>query len=102
MNQIHRVIRFPEKPKPTAFARSPLARWRLRLTDAIWLALGKALRCVAPGAIRNLDHHDELTGQHLEVRVGSLFTCVSVDGRDYYFRRYSGRFDGTGTSNGAG
>lgn len=99
MSQPLRILRFPEKPKPITFVRSPLVRWRLRLTDAISLALGKALRGIAPGAIRNLDHHDELTGQHLQVKVGLLYTCVSVDGRDYFFRRYSGHFDGTGTSN---
>lgn len=51
-----------------------------------------------PGAIRSVVVDDEVTGQHVEVRVGSAFTVVSVDGRDYYFRRCSGRFDGTGMS----
>lgn len=39
---------------------------------------------------------DELTGRAIEVRVEPLFIVFSVDGRDYYFRRFSGRFDGTG------
>ena len=99
MSRSLRIVRFREKSTPITCIRSPLTRWRLRLTDAIWLALGKALRRAVPGAIRNLDYHDELTGQHIRVKVGLLYTCISVDGRDYFFRRYSGRFDGTGTSN---
>ena len=49
-----------------------------------------------PGGIRDTTITDELTGQYIEVMVGVLFTRLSVNGRDYYFRRLSGRFDGTG------
>jgi hypothetical protein len=99
---------------------SPTTRRHLRLlpaaTDATrsvngrderptgpWGSVGRLLgrlchRMRMPGAIRSVVVDDEVTGQHLEVRVGSAFTVVSVDGRDYYFRRCSGRFDGTGLS----
>ena len=49
-----------------------------------------------PGGIKDMTITDKLTGQHIEIKVGVLFTRLSVNGRDYYFRRLSGRFDGTG------
>ena len=69
----------------------------------IWLGRVKAWagnlanRLGLPGTIRPLRYLDPLTGCLIEVRVGNLFTVISVDGRDYYFRRFSGRFDGTGS-----
>ena len=49
-----------------------------------------------PGAVKDITINDELTGQVIEVRVGVLFVCLSVNGRDYYFHRLTGKFDGTG------
>ena len=69
--------------------------WRLRQ----WL--GRMLNSFrAPGAIRDVEVQDALTGQRLAVSVGELFVCVNVNGRDYYFDRFTGRFDGTGASAG--
>ena len=53
-------------------------------------------RLGVPGAVKDITINDELTGQVIEVRVGVLFVCLSVNGRDYYFRRLTGKFDGTG------
>jgi hypothetical protein len=54
------------------------------------------LRLRAPGAIRDAEIKDALTGQAVSVVVGVLYVRISVDGRDYYFDRVTGRFDGTG------
>jgi hypothetical protein len=54
-------------------------------------------RIGVPGAIQPVEVRDKLTGQQVSVSVGELFVRVSVDGRDYYFDRLSGRFDGTGS-----
>ncbi len=48
------------------------------------------------GLVKPLVFDDLVTGQHLEIRVSEFFTTISVDGRDYYFRRLNGAFDGTG------
>ena len=53
-------------------------------------------RLGAPGAVANLDYDDAITGHRIRVTTGAVLTCLSVDGREYYFRRLSGRFDGTG------
>jgi len=59
--------------------------------------LGMALNSAAvPGAIAPVEIYDKLTDQCLSVTVGELFVCLSVDGRDYYFDRITGRFGGTG------
>lgn len=55
-----------------------------------------ASRLRVPGAIRNVVIKDEVTGQQITVNVGTLFIVVSIAGRDYYFHRFTGRFDGTG------
>ena len=49
-----------------------------------------------PGFVRSMEYKDELTGQYIRIEVQVLFTRISINGRDYYFRRLSGRFDGTG------
>ena len=49
-----------------------------------------------PAVVRNWNFEDELTGQTVELRIGLFFTRLRINGRDYYFRRLSGKFDGTG------
>jgi hypothetical protein len=78
--------------------------------DATWIEiglgllrqwLGRALNLAAiPGAIQPMEFDDRLAGQRISTTVGELFVCVSVNGRDYYFNRITGRFDGTGSSPG--
>lgn len=65
-----------------------------RLREAVGRLLNRA---GMPGAIRPTHIHDELTGMDIEIRVSPWFTVVSIDGRDFYFRRVSGDFDGTGS-----
>ncbi|MGH6735018.1 MAG: hypothetical protein ACRECX_02910 [Methyloceanibacter sp.] len=42
--------------------------------------------------------HDQTTGQHIAISVGTLSVCLTVNGRDFYFDRFTGRFTGTGSS----
>lgn len=73
------------------------ASWLDIAIGRIQLATGHLLNWLKiPGAVRDIELKDALTGQHISVKVGPLFTCLTVDGRDYYFRRVSGKFDGTG------
>jgi len=53
-------------------------------------------RLNVPGTVRDTYITDPLTGQNLEVRVGRLFMRISVDGRDYYFRRRARGCEATG------
>jgi hypothetical protein len=93
------VIRFPversQRPARGNATAAEIAKGRFKQ----WLA--KILnRARMPGAIRPMDFEDRLAGQHLTVMVGELFVCITVNGRDYYFDRITGRFDGTGASTG--
>jgi hypothetical protein len=73
------------------------ASWLTIQAYRIREATGKLLtRLRVPGAISNTVVEDTLTGQNIEVRVGALFTRISINGRDYYFNRLTGKFDGTG------
>ena len=67
--------------------------WTSRMREAMGGALN---RVKAPGAVQPLAYEDPVTGDHIGVSVDSLFTVLSVNGRDYYFNRLSGEFDGTG------
>lgn len=49
-----------------------------------------------PGFIQPINYRDPVSGYHIEIKITPLFTKLSVNGRDFYFKRFSGRFDGTG------
>jgi hypothetical protein len=72
------------------------SRW-LILRDRARVVVGRVLnRCRLPGVIRPIRYEDGVTGDIIEVRVRPLSTRLSVNGRDYYFDRLTGRFVGTG------
>ena len=57
-----------------------------------------ANRLRVPAIVRPAVIEDEVTRQTIVIEPGHLVTRISVDGRDYYFGRFSGRFDGVGMS----
>ncbi len=67
--------------------------WRGRVITLIGRLLNN---CRVPGVIADAVVDDKLTGQHIEIATGPLFTRLSVNGRDYYFRRLTGEYDGSG------
>jgi len=80
--------------RPTA---TPAASWvghlRSRIEELFcsWLT-----RRGFPGAIQPMTFTDELTRQTVTVRVTTGYTILTVDGRDFFFHRLTGTFDGTG------
>ena len=81
------------RPSPASESSSRLDVWWGRVRQ--WLGrTANALRY--PAVVQPMEISDPVTGCSIEIRVGSLFTVISVDGRDYYFKRLTGRFDGTG------
>ncbi len=98
------VFRLPmaQKSRPTVARASWAANWRSRARGLVGARarhlLGACLnRLGAPAAVQNTRVHDPVAGRTFEVDVGTLFTRISVDGRDFYFNRLTGRFDGSGT-----
>lgn len=85
----------PRVSSASATGRNWWPNLRLRMDEALgrWLN-----RHTVPGAVQPMTYRDELTGQSVEVAVSALYTVLTINGRDYYFRRLSGRFDGTGQS----
>lgn len=89
-----RMIPFPDRPRAASADTTKATVWRLRLRDWITRHL--------PAVVRDADVTDAVSGTHLSIRVGPLFTRVTVNDRDFYFARRTGQFDGTGSSsNGA-
>jgi hypothetical protein len=66
---------------------------KTRLQERFGAALNR--RRVA-GFVQPISYQDLVTGDLIEIRVSALFTTLSINGRDYYFKRLTGRFDGTG------
>lgn len=92
----HRTLKMP-RPAPMGATRWQVWRGRIRM----WI--GATLCRIWPvGLVRSFKIDDAVTGQHIEIRVGALFTIIAVNGRDYYFRRFTGKFDGTGMAIGCG
>jgi len=86
-------LRIIDKPRPAAHGASRLAIYRWRLFELAGRCLN---RMGIAGAVKDIQIDDAFTGQKITIQVGELFTRLTVDGRDYYFNRVSGKYDGTG------
>jgi len=49
-----------------------------------------------PGFVQPFDYADKVTGDRTRIRVGKTYTIISVNHRDYWFKRTTGAFGGTG------
>ncbi len=88
---------FPGK-HPATFGAS----WLDVISSELKQELGKLLNVLGlPGLIKPLEIHDTLTNTYVQVRVSGFFTVISVDGRDFYFKRLTGEYDGSGMSVGS-
>ena len=89
------IIDFPSRAAPRCSSSGSsflgILRWRVRL------GIGRCLNYLhAPGMIRDASINDALSGQQIDVAVQPSFVKITVNGRDYYFDRITGKFDGTG------
>ena len=50
----------------------------------------------APGFVRECDYEGRICDTRIKVRISHLFTIVTVDGLDIYFKRTTGTIDGIG------
>lgn len=74
------------------------ANTRQILWSRLSVLVGRFLKRIGvPGAVRDSDIEDSAIGYRIQVRTGPLFTRININGRDYFFCRYTGRFDGTGS-----
>ena len=78
-------------PTVMGATRTQILVSRLREMVCRWMT-----RIGIPGFVGDIKVSDELTGQELEIKTGVLFTRITINGRDYYFDRITGKFDGTG------
>ena len=93
------MVKNPRRRKTAISHQAPdaNARWWHGVRERLAIGLGRLANWLgAPGAIKPATIHDRATGVSLSVTVGPLFTRVSVNGRDFYFTRFCGEFDGTG------
>jgi len=88
------LVPFPSQPNCSVENASRLDILKSRLRQLAGKILGRAR---LPGLIAPTTINDPYSGQRIEVKVGIMCTRISVNGRDYYFSRFSGKFDGTGS-----
>lgn len=86
------ILNFPQPPVFTKRSWWRSLRWTVR--ESFYRLLQ---RLHVPGAIQDMRFHDVVSGQELEIRVGIFQTRMTINGRDYYFCRISGKLDGTGS-----
>jgi len=91
--KIHRFRR-AKSLQLTEGQASRLARLRARGRQLVGSVLS---HLHVPGAIADAEIDDEVSGHRIEVKTEGLFTRIRVNGRDFYFDRITGRFDGTGS-----
>lgn len=59
--------------------------------------LGKILQWFrAPGFVRPFQYRDPDTGEVIAVRTSPRYTILSLGGKEFFFLRESGKFDGVG------
>src|SRR5215472_18481282 len=94
-DRLAKIIPLPRPGIPARHGATVLQIAAGRLRELIG---NLANRLRVPAFIRAAVIEDELTRQTIVIEPGRLVTRISVDGRDYYFGRFSGRFDGVGMS----
>ena len=96
-NRAVNVVEFPSArvSRPVRDGATTIDIARSRVKAGVGRLLNKMR---VPAAIQPIEIVDKITNQHVAVAVDDLFVRVSVDGRDYYFDRMTGRFDGTGSA----
>lgn len=74
------------------------ASWRQKGSLLVREGIGRFLNWIGvPGTVSNARLHDDVTGQEIEILVNALFTRISINGRDHYFHRFNGKYDGSGS-----
>ena len=81
-------------PRPAESGATRIQIWRSDLRALV----GKVLNRVGiAGAVRDCEIDDDVSGNKLQIHSSPRFTRISINGRDFYFDRLTGRFDGTGS-----
>lgn len=75
------------------------AAWWEILREGLGEFAGKFLNWFGvAGFVQPMEIKDTLTGSSVSVRVSGYFTVITIDGREFYFKRLTGAYDGSGMS----
>lgn len=59
--------------------------------------LGRLMQWLrVPGLIRPFEYEDATTGQRIKIRTSPRYTILIIGGKEFFFHRETGKFDGTG------
>lgn len=96
---MNNILPFPAPSRPASRMHPSSLWWRYHCCrDWLRIQVCRLVNWVnIPGTIANFEVDDEVSGLRIEARTGIFFTRLSINGRDFYFRRFSGKFDGTGS-----
>lgn len=69
------------------------------LADRFRALVGRILQKMhIPGFVSDTTCNDLVTGDQIRIINSPLAVCISINNRDYYFDRFTGKFNGTGYS----
>lgn len=92
------LFKFPTPPRE---ASAGCTRWQL-VQSRVREWWGRTLnRLGRPGVVRDVELRDCIVGD-LVVKVGAFSTRISINGRDFFFDRLTGKLVGTGMAASAG
>jgi hypothetical protein len=93
------IIKFPIKTRQTSTINSKPKKALLYLIYKIKLTISSLLNKIGyPPIISNLELQDEVIGSKIKIEASNHWTKISIDNRDFYFSRITGKFAGTGCS----
>ena len=89
------IIEFPyrESFAPTTSGASKTEIYLGRLKEFL---CGLLYKYRVPAFISDCEINDQFTGQQIVIKNWKQSTKITINGRDYYFDRITGRFTGTG------
>ena len=87
------ILKFPDVPHEAEDGASWWQIWR----TLIYMRLVSLLnRFGLPGAIADTEIDDEGTGLKIAIKTSAFGTTICINGRDFVFSRFRGRFCGSG------
>jgi hypothetical protein len=93
------ILDFDKKSQQTSEIDSNLRKILLHLVYKVKLIISSLLNKIGyPPIISNLELNDEIIGSKIKIEASNHWTKISIDNRDFYFSRITGKFAGTGCS----
>lgn len=94
-----KILKFPSKSNLCVDIDSKVKQQILYIIYKLKLAGSSLLNKIGyPLIVSNIEVQDEIVGLKIKIEASKHWTKISIDNRDFYFSRITGKFSGTGCS----